>query len=238
LAATTIASSFPILDPLRQPVGAGVRPALDESIIIDPVRASRTAPAGYAAAGSITLEGNDRLKRTLNVAQTIAMVPFAVAFIALVGALRPELAEVSVAVRDLGDILMVAIGFLAVLATLPLTIVVHEAVHAALFWAFTRARPQVGFKGWYAFASAPGWYLSRNRFLVVGLGPFVSISVAALGLALVLPPFGVVLAVIAAVVNAAGSVGDLYMCARVGRAPRSAVVEDRADGITWHVDVS
>ena len=200
------------------------------------MRASRTAPAGYAAAGAITLAGNDRLKRGLGVAQLLALAVSAVVFLALAGAVRPDLAEVGVAVRGVGDLVMLAVGFVAVLLTLPATILVHEAVHAALFWMFTRARPQVGVKGWYAYASAPGWYLSRNSYLVVGLGPFVVVTLVAIGLLRVLPPLGVGLAVIAAIVNAAGSVGDLYLCARVGRAPRSAVVEDRADGITWHVD--
>jgi hypothetical protein len=121
------------------------------------MRASRTAPAGYAAAGTIMLEGNDRLKRGLSVAQLLALAVCAVGFFALVGAVRPDLTEVSVAVRGIGDLVMVAAALLAVLLTLLFTIVVHEAVHALLLRMYTRARPEVGWKGWYAYASAPGW---------------------------------------------------------------------------------
>lgn len=47
------------------------------------------------------------------------------------------------------------------IATYALTIVLHEAVHGVLLWAFTWTRPVFGFKGWYAYTDAPGWYLPR-----------------------------------------------------------------------------
>jgi hypothetical protein len=45
----------------------------------------------------------------------------------------------------------------------------------------------------------------------------------------------VVLLIYGAVLNIAGSVGDLNNSARLCAVPASAVVEDRTDGLTWYL---
>jgi len=47
----------------------------------------------------------------------------------------------------------------------------------AFFWVFTRSRPVFGLRGWYAFAAAPGWFLTRGQYLVTILAPFLILSV-------------------------------------------------------------
>jgi hypothetical protein len=200
------------------------------------MRASRSAPAGYAPAGSVVIDGNRRLKRWLNLTVIPALLLALYCLFALAAALRPELAEHSRTFRNTSDaMLFVGVLALALLLAPVIVFVLHEAVHGLFFWLCTRDRPRFGFKGWYLYASAPGWYLSRNRFLVVGLSPVVTITAAALGLAMVVPPDAAAVVLVAAALNAAGSLGDLYMCARLLAVPASGVVEDRPDGITWHV---
>jgi hypothetical protein len=200
------------------------------------MRASRTPPAGYTAAGTVVLEGNKRLRWALTIASLVALVASWFVLVPLVTALRPELAGSGGTYRAGGEALLFLGAVLVSLLVTPFVVlVVHEAVHGALYWAYTRSRPRVGWKGWYAYASAPGWYLRRNSFLVVGLAPVVLITAAAIGLAMVLPPGAVVLVIFGAVLNIAGSVGDLYICARLCATPASAVVEDRIDGLTWYL---
>jgi hypothetical protein len=201
------------------------------------MRASRTAPDGYVPAGSVVLEGNLRLKRLLNLASVPVLLVAGIVLIPLATVLRPELGAGSGGtIAGPGDALWFIGGILVAAVLLPVVIlVVHEAVHGLLFWVYTRRRPQFGWKGWYAYACAPGWYLTRNSFLVVGLAPIVLMSAAALALAMVLPPIGAGMVLLGAIFNAAGSVGDLYICWRLLAAPASAVVEDRLDGVTWHV---
>jgi hypothetical protein len=199
------------------------------------MRASRTAPAGYAPAGSVVLDGNPRLKWWLTVASLLLLVVGWYLFAAVATALRPELSGLSLTFASPTGALLLLVAVVAVLLLVTvLVLVVHEAVHGLLFWVYTRARPQFGFKGWYAYASAPGWYLSRNRFLVVGLGPVVVLSSVGLALVLVLPPAAATAVLFGMALNIAGSVGDGYLCARLLALPASAVVEDRPDGIAWH----
>jgi hypothetical protein len=200
------------------------------------MRPSRVAPDGYAPAGSVVLDGNRRLKRWLNVASVPLLLLAGYSLFALAGALRPEVAGHTRTFGDTSEALLFLGLIVVALLLVPVVVfVVHEGVHGLFFWLFTRARPRFGYKGWYLYASAPGWFLSRNRFLVVGLSPLVLMTAAAIGLAMVLPPEAAAVVLIGAAFNAAGSVGDLYICARLLAVPASAVVEDRPDGVTWHV---
>ena len=113
--------------------------------------------------------------------------------------------------------------------------VLHEAVHGLFFWLYTRDRPRFGFKGWYLYASAPGWYLSRNRFLVVGLSPLVTMTAAALGLAMVVPPDGRGRGAGRGRVERGRVARRPVHVRAAARRPASGVVKDRPDGITWHV---
>jgi Putative zincin peptidase len=200
------------------------------------MRPSRVVPVGYVRAGSVVLDGNPRLKWWLNVAAVPALLLAGCSLFGLAAAMRPDLAGYSGTFQDPAEALLFVGLFLAALLVSPVVVfVVHEAVHGMLFWLYTRDRPRFGFKRWYLYASAPGWYLSRNSFLVVGLGPLVAMSAVALGLAMVLPPVAAAVVLLGAALNAAGSLGDLYVCARLLAVPASGMVEDRPDGITWHV---
>lgn len=203
------------------------------------MRPSRIVPHGYAPAGSVVLDGNRRLKRWLNVASVPLLLLAGYSLFTLAAALRPELATHSRSFHDPFEALLFLGSIVVALLLVPaVVLVVHEGVHGVFFWLFTRDRPRFGYKGWYLYASAPGWYLSRNRFLIVGLSPLISMTAAAIGLTMVLPPVAAAVVLVGAAFNVAGSVGDLYMCARLLAVPSSGVVEDRPDGITWHVATS
>lgn len=203
---------------------------------MDGMRASRTVPAGFAPAGSVVLDGNDRLKDRLNTLSAAVLLVVGLLLVVFAATLRPDLAGYDRELADPAEALFFVVVLLATLVTVPVVVIaVHEALHGLFFLLYTRARPRFGFRGWYAYASAPGWYLSRNRFLVVLLGPVIVLSAAGLWLALVLPPLGAAAVLFGATLNAAASVGDLYFVARLLTVPAAAVIEDRPDGFAWHL---
>ena len=196
------------------------------------MRATQTLPTGYIAQGSITLKQNRRLLILLNVLGVpwfILCVVFFVYIASLLGAMGNGTGSVTL------DATTLLLYVVAVVVTSAAVLVLHELAHGLFFWLFIRSRPRFGFKGVYAYAAAPGWYIPRPQFLVVGLAPLVLISLAGLlALPVTAPPASLVL-VFALTVNATGAIGDLYMVVRLLFVPHDALIEDQGDGIRWFV---
>ena len=174
-------------------------------------RASRNLPEGYVHGGSIRLAGNRALYRRLTLVGLLLFPIGTVVLGALAALVRPE--GWTFGPVDTPVLLAVLILLVALAVTYVVTIVVHEAVHGLAIWAFTGARPVFGFKGFYAYADAPGWYLARGPMLTALLAPLVLLP--AIGLPVIaLAPAGVSLLVFAGlVINTVGSAGDLYLSA-------------------------
>jgi hypothetical protein len=51
-------------------------------------------------------------------------------------------------------------------------------------------KPKFAFKVWYAYATAPGWYLPRNQYAVVAIAPLVVLSLLGIILFLAFVPAG------------------------------------------------
>jgi hypothetical protein len=128
---------------------------------------------------------------------------------------------------------LVTIG--AALAILFVTITLHEAVHGLGFILLARVRPVFAFRGAYAYAAAPEWYIPRNPYLVIGLAPFVLLSLAGAGLIAVVPASWVAPLVLACVTNASGAVGDLWVAVLLLRQPVSALARDQGDEIGIYI---
>lgn len=192
------------------------------------MRATRALPAGYSERGGISLKNNRRLLILLN----LAGIPWAVLcavffFMASRFSALPTSGSHRLTATDL------LLGLVALALAVVVTLILHELTHGVFFWLFTRARPRFGFKGAYAYAAAPAWYIPRGPFLLIGLAPLIFLS--ALGL-LVLPlvsfPASLLL-LVALIVNATGAIGDLYMVTRLAFAPRGTLIEDQGEGIHW-----
>jgi len=150
--------------------------------------------------------------------------------LALLTALRADLGSVSIQVGA-GNLLPFLLGFVALLA---MTVIVHEAIHGLFFWLFTRERPRFGFKGLYAYAAAPDWYLPRRQHLIVTLAPLVVISVIGLLGMWVASAAVVIPLMLVVVLNAAGAVGDLVTAAWLLAQPATTLVRDSGDAITLY----
>jgi putative zincin peptidase len=205
----------------------------DENV---PVRAHHGPPAGYAEAGRVVLAGNRQLLLGMNVGALVLLLLCCAGTGTLFGAVRPELLTVEATFGSPGQALARLGPFAAgALVTPLLVILVHEALHGAGFWWYTRARPAFGWNGWYAFATAPGWCLTRGQMMVVGLAPLIVITLGGLVLASFAPKPLAILSILAVVVNAAGACGDLYLVGRLLRLPGAVLVEDQHDRITWYL---
>jgi hypothetical protein len=118
------------------------------------------------------------------------------------------------------------------IALLALMVALHEGIHGLLFWRFTGARPTFGFKGLYAYAAAPDWYLPRNQHIVVALAPLLLITLGGLVLLAVLPEVALLPSIVFVALNAGGAVGDIVAVFWLLRADASALVQDTGDAVT------
>jgi hypothetical protein len=199
------------------------------------VRARQTLPEGYREAGTLKLAGNKRLIYGVTVAAFAVLGVCCLALSALAGAVRPELAGFSMTFSTAGEAFTFMGVLLGGLALVPaLVCVVHELMHGLGFWFFTRSRPRYGFTGWYAYATAPGWFLPRNQMLLVILAPLVTITVVGLAVVLVAPPPVAMFFLYGVALDASGAVGDVYFAVHLLRTPPTTIVEDRHDSMTWY----
>jgi hypothetical protein len=138
---------------------------------------------------------------------------------------------------DAGDILHIVATPALALVVAPVALIVaglllHEAIHGAFFWLFTRERPVFGIKLLYLYAAAPDWYLPRNQHLIVGMAPFALITFGGFALLPIVPVAWALGVLLVAVMNAAGGAGDVLVLAWLLAKPRETLVRDTGDTFT------
>lgn len=130
-----------------------------------------------------------------------------------------------------GALLWLVINIIGSLVILPL----HELIHglAFLLWG---GKPFFGAKLPFAlYCGARQQIFPRNQYLVVGLAPFIVITI----IALILTLFSPVLAsytLFANLSNFSGAVGDVWVATRILHQPTHILVEDTDAGYrTWEI---
>lgn len=118
------------------------------------------------------------------------------------------------------------LGLVLVLLVLPL----HELMHGLAIQHYGH-RPRYGFKLMVLFATSDGAYFRRGEFIRVALAPLVLISAAGLVVMVFLPKELGYWVALAATLNAAGAIGDLWMTAVALRFDRSALIRDEEDSM-------
>jgi hypothetical protein len=106
---------------------------------------------------------------------------------------------------------------------------IHEMVHGMFFWIFTKERPKFGLRGGYAYASAPDWYLPKYQYIVVGLSPFLVISILGMLFATFLATSLLPYLLVIVSFNAAGALGDMIVVAWIMRQEQTILVKDQGD---------
>lgn len=186
---------------------------------------TQTLPPGYAPYFTLDLSKNLRLVLLLNLVAILLFAGFGWLSFRLAAAILPP-------VRLAENSAITGLTLLACLLAYALILVLHELVHGAFFWLFTHQRPHFGFKGAYAYAAAPNWYLPRRQYMLVGISPLLVLSLFGLLLLPVLPPGGLLPWLVALAGNASGAIGDALIVGWLLFQPDTVLVQDHGDAVT------
>ncbi|GIV62672.1 MAG: DUF3267 domain-containing protein [Chloroflexota bacterium] len=189
-------------------------------------RPTRTLPPGYVERDRFTLKSRSTLLM-LNLFGLLLILASAWFFIAIASYLRPE-AEGQVFVFRFEG-LQSLVAFLLLMLTLVLVLVLHEAVHGLGFRLLAGVKPQFAFRGTYAYAAAPGWYIPTEIYFWIGIAPLVVISLLAVVLIAIVPQSALTYVILAGVGNFSGAVGDMWVSFQLLRAPRGSLALDLGD---------
>ncbi len=194
------------------------------------MRPTQTLPKGYREIGTIDIH-NKRTLLLISLLGLVLMCFFSILFTFLLYRMHPEAFNGNPMNHPFGfeNVFLQTLGLLAILI---LMLLLHEALHGLVFWFFTHDRPHFAFKAFYAYASLPGWYLPRGRYLVSALLPFSGITLLGFLLLWLLPPTWFIPLLLVMVSNAAGSVGDLVVVAWLLTRHRGVLAVDIGDAVT------
>ena len=113
------------------------------------------------------------------------------------------------------------------------TLVLHEFIHGAFISIYGG---KTSYGAGIAHFILPYFYATtktvfpRNQFIVIAIAPLVVISLVGIGIMAAFPSIAHWMS-IPFVINASGSVGDLWMTRHVLRYPKHVMLEDRKNGI-------
>jgi hypothetical protein len=121
------------------------------------------------------------------------------------------------------------LSIVVILISIIIMLILHELTHGIFFWLFTHEHPSFSLKAGYAFTAAPQWYLPRLQYIVVGISPFLIITIASMLLTQLVPPSLIIYLLLIASFNAAGSIGDLIVIGWIFKQPKNILVKDEGD---------
>jgi hypothetical protein len=113
-----------------------------------------------------------------------------------------------------------------------LVMLTHELVHGLFYWCFAGQRPKFAIKGPYVYVAAPPEvYFPRDQYLIVGVAPFVLLTLLGLLLIAIAPLVVVPTLIFFVVFNAAGAAGDLLMCGWLLSYSSDTLMQDRETSV-------
>ena len=191
--------------------------------------ATNVRPDNAVLVYSLNLLTNKRVFWLLQIPATLGFFIFGFVFLKWTFWLRPGLLHAisTGLVVTLLDLFNLIIGFVV-------SIGLHELIHGACFWMYSRSLPKFGFRGGYAYAAAPGWFFPPRQYLVIALAPLVLLSLLGMVLVAVVPTGALAAILFGMVANASGAVGDMWIAFKVIRARRNIVIEDLGDGFNFY----
>jgi hypothetical protein len=198
--------------------------------------ATQHLPEGYRSIGTLDITKNLKLLVYLNIAGLVLLVGFYYVFIRAAFWMRPEAARQGLAggVLSLSGTLVIILAVIGIYAAV---IILHEAMHGIFMFWFTHTRPVFAFRGYYAYAAAPGWYFPRDQYMLVSLAPLVLLSLLGL-VVLAFVPAGWFLTVISFVAfNGSGAIGDLAVFIWLLRQPSTCLAYDVGEAVTLYLPV-
>jgi hypothetical protein len=188
------------------------------------MKATQTLPENYVLYREIDLSRDYRLLVVLNLVGLALLALSGWLYWRLALIIRPDIHDHVFQVSSLGSILAILLAIVGV-------IIFHELIHGLFFWLITTQRPYFGFRGAYAFAAAPTWFIARNAYLLVGLSPLILITFFGLLLLPLIPLAGLLPLLYALTANTAGAIGDVAIVAWLLAQPASIMIRDRGDAV-------
>ncbi len=195
--------------------------------------ATKILPEGFALRREINLQKDQALLIKLNL-WSLVLIPLIGYFLLRLGiAFHPEYHSIFQIMLPQIPLL---IYFLVLILGLVIIIIVHELVHGIFFGIITRQVPSFGFRGAYAFAAAPEWYIRRAGYFCIGAAPLVILTIIGLILIPIIPARFLFSWLFCILANASGSIGDIYILADLLRQPETALIQDRGDMISVYAE--
>jgi hypothetical protein len=192
--------------------------------------ATKILPEGYTLVRTLDLRQTKNLI-LVNLFGVILFFASWIGFAGLANTLHPGSMNFSFSSGNLGSAFLSLLTFVIVIVVM---LFVHEGFHGLCFWIFTQTRPLFAFKGAYAYAAAPEWYLPKTQYLITGLAPLVGITVICIALIFVLPVWWMSPLVWMLVLNTSGACGDLWMVYWLLRSPADVMSRDKGDVLEFY----
>jgi hypothetical protein len=199
------------------------------------MKAIRSLPVDYVPRGTLDFSHSKAALIVVNVIGLVLMGLFLLLGVWFLNVVSPgvdvivALWSVTAGTAGLGArMIIIALALVVTLGVGAL----HELVHGLFFWLFTRKRPTFGARSLYFYAGAPDWYLRRGQHLIVGLMPFVLLTLVGMGVTALVPAAVAAWVLLAIVANAGGAAGDLMAAVWLLGQPRDTLVRDTGLAIT------
>lgn len=192
--------------------------------------ATNTLPQGYTLTRTLDIRQTKNLI-LVNVLGVVLLIASWIGFAGLANAIHPGSMNFSF---SSGNIRSALLSLLTLVVVIVVMLFVHEGFHGLCFWIFTKTRPLFAFKGFYAYAAAPDWYLPKGQYLITGLAPLVGITVICVALMFVLPVWWMSPLVWMLVLNTSGACGDLWMVYWLLRSPSDVLARDKGDVLEFY----
>jgi hypothetical protein len=199
------------------------------------MKAVKTLPEGYTPRGTLDFSHNRAAVVVVNVIGLALMGLFLWLGVWFLGVVFPGVDVIAALWRVVDGATGLSARVIVVLLALGVTLgvgVLHELVHGLFFRLFTRERVSYGAKSFYFYAGAPDWYLSRGQHIIVGLAPFLILTLVGLGVTALAPATVAAWVMLAVVANGGGAAGDLMAAVWLLRQPRETLVRDTGLAVT------
>lgn len=194
------------------------------------MKPTRQLPDDYRQIGIIDLIQNQKILVVINIIGVLLFFLFGWLFIEYLRLVRLDDLE-KIQSFKVESVLTVINAFLILLFVVFSMVILHEGAHGIFFWIFTRSRPKYAFKGFYAYATAPGWYLPKKQYMIIAVAPFLLITLCGIVLISIVPNSLLFPLLILLVLNASGSVGDLLVFVWLIGKPGTSLALDEGDRI-------
>lgn len=200
------------------------------------MKSTTTLPENYRLSGTLDLSKNQKAVLLLNLVGLGLFILFGWLLLRASISLRPAMANALFSF-SVDNALQFVVWLAVLLASTVVMVLLHEGVHGLFFWLATGARPKFGFRGAYAYACAPDWYLPRGPYLWISLSPLVVLTLLGLALVRVLPLSVLPVLLLLMVLNASGAVGDLAVFFWLLGKPAGSLANDRGDAVSLYTPV-